>query len=427
MNTIIRLREHESADPRTHPGLRRSLSDADAATADALTASGKLAIVERRDGICIKADRYVGVVSIGDLTVQIRPKLGPEYLPSFLRYALGVKRHDTVRDAGVPLAKLGFIDLIAMLFLDEFDAIAQSGIFQEYRTRDATFSSPKGRIQFSRLARIPAGGSLTVPCRFDEHTHDIPLNRLLLATLTSLRSAVSDYALAFDLHARSAMLSELCTPAILDIGLVDACRLALNRMSQYYESAVDLAALILESMGVSALGERDQTMPGFLFDMALLFERFVSRLCQDYAPPGIVIQSQAATTKAFAYIANPYNWLIPRLQPDIVVRDVSGKPVRILDTKYKLIAPNNPPTPADLYQLTLYSLGFDRHSAVPARIVYPVLTHHTAEPVLMFRGFDGTFTGAQVSCFGLDMAACSAALNRRDTNALQAIVKRLLQ
>jgi len=426
MNATIRLTEYEAADPRTHPELRRELSAEESKIVESINSSRRLEIVERRDGLRIKANRYVGVVSIGELSIQIRPKLRPELLPTFLRYALGVSRHDTVRDARAQLSELGFIDLIAMLFLDEFDGILQSGLIQEYRTKDAARAAPKGRIQFGQLARVPPGGALTVPCSFDERSHDIPLNRLLLATLNTLISSVADYSLAFDLHTRAAMLAERCEPVILDVALVSICRNTLNRMSHYYERAVDLAELILRSMGIAANGEETEALPGFLFDMAQLFEQFVAKLCSEYSPRGMTSDAQVTKRDAFAFNANPYHWRRPALRPDIVVRDASGKIVRILDTKYKLLGPNAPPSPSDLYQLTLYSLGFSNTGSVPARIIYPTLQTAPQTAVLQFRGFDDNSKSATITMFGLDIAHCAQALDKRDHNELAAIARNVI-
>lgn len=426
MNAIIQLREYETADARTHPELRRDLSAEESAIVKAVNRSGRLEIVELKDGLRIKANRYVGAVSIGGLSVQIRPKLGPEHLPAFLRYALDVRRHDTVRDARVALTDLGFVDLIALLFLDEFDGIVQSGLIQEYRTKDAALPAPKGRIQFGRLARIPPAAALTVPCRFDERTHDTPLNRLLLATLNILTGSVTDYSLAFDLHTRASMLSERCSSAILDGPLLDASRTGLNRMSHYYERAVDLAELILRSMGMAAVGNETETLPGFLFDMAQLFERFVARLCHEYAPKGVAVDAQVTKRHAFTFQANPYNWKRPALRPDIVVRDASGKIIRILDTKYKLLGKNAPPSPTDIYQVTLYSLGFSNTDVTPARIIYPTLQASPPTAVLQFKGFENRSRQATITMYGLDIARCAHALDRQDRTELIQITGELI-
>jgi 5-methylcytosine-specific restriction enzyme subunit McrC len=422
----IRLTEHENADQNSHPDLAVSLTAQESALVESINATGRLEVIERKHGLQIKTNRYVGAIAIGPLSVQIRPKLGPEHLPTFLRYALNVRRHDTLRDASVAIAELGFVDLIAMLFLDEVDALIQSGLRQEYRTRGSELISPKGRIQFGRIAVTPPNISLALPCRYDERTHDITLNRLLLATLNVLRGQVSDYGLAFDIHARSIMLAEMCATVVFDAILIDSARASLDRMSQYYERGVDLAELILRAMGVASMAQESVPMPGFLFDMAMLFESFVARLCREYAPRGMVVDAQVTKRGSYEFVANPYKWRLPGLRPDIVVRNAAGEPLRVVDTKYKVFGPGRPVGPADLYQLTLYSLGFDRNHSVPARIIYPGRGASGQDAVINFRGFGDSSKSSTVTVTALDLAACASALVRSDKEELTSIVAKLI-
>jgi 5-methylcytosine-specific restriction enzyme subunit McrC len=197
-----------------------------------------------------------------------------------------------------------------------------------------------------------------------------------------------------------------------------------DRRSGYYAPVVTLAEVIPE--GTGAVFEQDEALPlpGFLFNMDRLFERFVARLCREHAPPGLRVETQESSSSAYLYRANPHRWLRPRLRPDLMVRDAGGRAVLVLDTKYKILA-GIPPAPGDLYQLTLYSMSFGRGTFVPARIIFPCVGSVGEKPVLDFYGLR-TQVLASISLVGLNLQACANALRHGDRPPLHNLVNELL-
>jgi 5-methylcytosine-specific restriction endonuclease McrBC regulatory subunit McrC len=284
---------------------------------------------------------------------------------------------------------------------------------------------PKGKLLLSQLARRPIGTRIEAPCRYTHRTPDVPLNRLVLAALQALRPAVLDRRLRFELHAREALFREICELAPLSYPVLQEARASMDRRSAYYEPVLRLAELVLESAGPTFVDGRTERLPGFLFNMDRLFERFVARLWREHVPPGLRVQSQESLRTAYRYRVNPHRRQPPELRPDIVVRDARDRPVLILDTKYKLLADKSL-APADLYQLTLYSLSFGREAHVPARIVYPSHGPAGTEPVLDFLGFQHAHVLGSVSMYGLDLRECAEALRRGSRTMLDGIVMDML-
>lgn len=427
MSEVVRLAEWQVADPRSHPPLRRGELSADiAARIKELNRTGQVEIVELREGLRIETRSSVGSIRLGDLTLQIQPKIAPDVIPVFMRYALGLDTVSPSPVAAAPVQEFSFTDLVALLLRDEVDLLVHAGLLQEYRTDEAWLSSPKGRIRFEQLARHPVRSQIAAPCRFIRRTPDVVLNRLVLGALAALRPAVNDHPLAFDLHSREMLFRDLCRSEPLSRQLLEEARGALDRRSRYYEPLVRIAELILAGLGPAFEADRSAALPGFLFDMNRLFERFVARLCREHAPEGLRIETQETMGQAYRYLANPHGWPVPRLCPDIVVRARDGTPLLVLDTKYKRLDGAMRTTSADLYQLTLYSLAFGREGCVPARIVYPSLTSDAAEPVIGFFGFQSQAVLASVSLYGLELGACARALRQRDPVELQGLTTRLL-
>lgn len=402
---IVELSEWQT---RSLPGvfLNRSAQ----AAANAL--HGRLAIRELRSGLEIEAKSFVGTVRLGDLTIHVHPKLSAAHIPPFMRYALSFDSVTLLPQASVPAGAHGFVDLVAVMLLEVVDRLIHGGLAQEYHRTRQVVPAPRGRIRFVDLARRPPQ-DLALPCQYDRRTPAIALNRVAIGALGLLRPLVRDRGLSFELHTREATLQDFCGSATLSHHLLQHARTSLDRRTAHYEPLLRLADLLLASQGPVFLSQDDTPLPGFLFDMNLLFERFVARLCADYAD--LRIDPQHATRNAYHYVANPHHWLRPALRPDIVMRDAANRPVMILDTKYKSLG-TSPPSPADLYQLTLYSLT---HGGVPAILVHP--SDVAAEPILQLKNL------ATVAVRGLDLARCAEALRTHDEPGLKTIVRDLLR
>lgn len=175
------------------------------------------------------------------------------------------------------------------------------------------------------------------------------------------------------------------------------------------------------------------TLRSYLFNMNALFERFVARLCKEFGPPSLKIETQESLRTAYRYTSNSHGWQVPRLRPDIVVRRLASKgqtnpAVLVIDTKYKLLAGKRP-SPADLYQLTLYSLAFGGQTPVPSRIVFPTdgATSSSANtPKLDFVGFGSGQQPATIDLFALSLPEVALAIRKRDRITLRQVTSQLL-
>ena len=186
--------------------------------------------------------------------------------------------------------------------------------------------------------------------------------------------------------------------------------------------------LILSARGPAFVAERGTSsavLPGFLFDMNDLFERFVTRLCREHAPRHLRVERQASSAHAFHYLANPHQWQLPRLRPDLVLYD-GREPRLVIDTKYKDLTGTRP-NASDLCQLTLYSLSFGRDRFVPARLVFPARRTAEVEPALEFRGMRGGVALARVTVFGLEMENCLESLRSANHTQLTEAVAAMVQ
>ncbi len=121
-----------------------------------------------------------------------------------------------------------------------------------------------------------------------------------------------------------------------------------SRLNARYHDALRLAELVLRGASVEHRPGK-VTVPGFLFDLARVFEDFVTAaLADELAERGDHRGSRPAPADHHLDERGSV-----RLTPDFVVHTGDGTPVGVADTKYKAERPSGYPN-ADLYQMLAY-------------------------------------------------------------------------
>lgn len=357
--TVLDLVEGGAAvEVELAPELGQLLAASDAVTAApsivpgwwTVAPAGKVGVVR------IGGARAVGGIGRTDgVEVWVRPKLDIHRLVFLLGYATDAKGW---RDTDVPLASApGLLPALAHAFARQAQRALAGGVLQGYRTVQEALPVVRGRIRIADQLRYRFGLPLPVEVSYDEFTIDITENRLLRAAAERLLRVPRIGA------GVRRMLHRLSSVTLADVSHLPARGPAPawepTRLNARYAVALRLAELVLAAESFEH--ERgDVRTTGFLFDMAKVFEDFVSvALREALAPWGGRVAFQYRTDLDEAGLVPMY--------PDIVwVRD--GAPVAVLDAKYKAEKPSGFPQ-ADLYQMHAYCtvLGLDTGHLVYAR------------------------------------------------------------
>ena len=324
--------------------------------------------------------QFVGAVRVGALHLEILPKLdgldGPEAVRRNLLAMLAKTQDLEVRAseaADFRESAEPFICVLARLYCRRLLEAVRFGLRQEYVAHEDLLPFIRGKVDWPSQARLQVSQRLEFRCLFDERSADTPMNRTLKAAL---------------LVAESMLEGATATSAVTELRHVfetvaDArpprdviARLRTDRMSQRLGPLLVLAKLILGNtnpdLGRSADGDRSTY--AVVWDMNVLFEEYVGRICQDvFEPKGFRVDLQEggsahlaeeATSKRRAFF----------LKPDILLR--KGRNPRVVaDTKWKRLDPKKADlgvSGADVYQVLAYAHRYGTESAV---LVYP---HHAA-------------------------------------------------
>lgn len=309
--------------------------------AEALAAAGvvQVALTDRPGWWEVSPATQIGVVSVAGVQVVVEPKIGINRLVFLMGYARrpAFWRDDRVlldADADLPEALADAFVRLATRALDQ-------GLLKGYVTVDETLAVLRGRVREADQLRRRWGRSIPLEVRYDEFTVDIAENQVLLAaTEQLLRTPRVGVRHRAGLQRLRMQLADVSSPARGGVRPVWRP----SRLNAKYVPALELAELILAGRSFEQrVG--DLVVSGYLFNMATIFEDFVTVALQEaFRPFGGRSQLQYRTHLDEAQT-------VP-VRPDFVWSD-AGVPQVVVDAKYKAEKPSGFPQ-ADLYQLLAY-------------------------------------------------------------------------
>jgi len=118
-----------------------------------LARKSMLEVVELATGLSVRAFSYVGDIILGDIRINIRPKIEGNTLLNLFRYAYGLKDLHLFRLSHYDIADLMFQDLIINQLVGEIRGIISRGLVRQYVRTPEDLSTLAGRIDFQRMAK----------------------------------------------------------------------------------------------------------------------------------------------------------------------------------------------------------------------------------------------------------------------------------
>lgn len=343
----LRLREHTTTlgvplTPTQVDGLRRC-----APWLQVQPSAGRAGHYDLRPG------SQVGVLGIGDLDIEIRPKLPIQRVLFLLSY---LAEQRWWRDEEVPLERdIGLLEAMVPGFVLQVRRALRRGLLQGYQTREEALALVRGRIRFDDQIRHRHGRFPPAEVRHDVFTEDIEANRLLKAATARLRRLrlrdPKSRRLLAELDAALATVSAITYhPRHLP-------EIAYNRLNLHYRPALELARLILraESFDLAHGGVR---VVGCLIDMNVIFEDFVVVALREQL--GLSERELPQGAKGRHLYLDQGRQV--HLRPDISWWE-AGRPVFVGDVKYKRTNATGVLHP-DIYQTLAYAVATDLPAAL---------------------------------------------------------------
>ena len=314
---------------------------------------------------------YVGVLQIGNLTIEILPKadrVEDEETKNkwhnaliYMLHICGYLNIDSISQANLQIQRLTLIDLFYKVFIDEVKTIAHQGLIRKYRHNTDNRNFLKGRLIFSKHIAQNHLHKEKFYTSAQVYDHNNSFNQILLKALKILRSNCKN----------SLLYSEICDllfyfENVADIKIDDHTfnGLQFTRNTAKYEKAITLARLIILNYSPDIKNGQNNVV-GLLFDMNMLYEKVVYKLLKSsenkYKHYQLKLSSQHS--KKF--------WNSRTIRPDILGEYTSTNNQEmkrfIIDTKWKRPYDGNP-ADDDLKQMFAYNVHFGAYLSV---LLYP--------------------------------------------------------
>ena len=314
---------------------------------------------------------YVGVIQVGNLTIEILPKADRSPVGNKIKWRgillemlrqTGVLEPEIVHDATLRLQNAPLLDLYFDAFLSAVEQLTHHGLVRKYRLTTGNLGKLKGRLLF----RQQIAKNLMHPERVFTAHEEYDRNNLFNQILKKAVSVVGCTSTNNSVSTRAQGLG-LVFEDIAEVLVTEQTfsRLRFDRNTERYRRAIQLARLIILNYAPDLQGGRESVL-AILFDMNRLFERFIyvqmKRAEPRYRNQGLTITGQG--TKQF--------WGGRRIRPDIQAAFKAGPLLKcvILDTKWKL-PKTNEPEDADIQQMYVYNVHFGSGQSV---LVYPAFS-----------------------------------------------------
>ncbi|GJM42160.1 MAG: hypothetical protein DHS20C20_24420 [Ardenticatenaceae bacterium] len=302
----------------------------------------------------LTAQGWVGQIEFPhQLTLRISPKV-----PMARIFNLWEEAYD------IRLAELGdgvtAVATVPQFFSVLAQILAQRVIRRGRQGFQKAYLRQTNRLPFVRGKLIPQKTSLATPtiqitCQFESQTTDIEDNQIVAYTLRQIaRSGQCSPAAQTAVRQAYHLLQPLVT--IRPFQPNNCQNRSYRRLNQDYATLHALCRFFLEHTGPRLATGDHQLMP-FLLNMAQLYEQSLANWLKANLQLPYQIKAQESTT------LGPNDEL--RFQIDLTLYGENGRPLAVLDTKYK--TPEKP-SQADISQVITYAKAKGCHHAL---LIYP--------------------------------------------------------
>lgn len=308
-----------------------------------------------------KAKSYVGIVQIPGLTIEILPKVcdtenlenerkaSRESLLFMLSY---IKKIPLLRrnNASLRIEKMTFFEALIALFAEMLNTELSRGIDHAYYYREENLCRFKGKLLVNQHIRHNAAHQERVFVGFDEFVSDTWLNRIIKKCCRVLVSLTTSRQNEKELRKALLILDEVSDREII---MQDFDRIPLNRNTERFKDIIDFCRLILQQRTPGFEKSQNNTF-SLLFPMEQVFEEFVAaviRRSPEFSEYKVEFQ------KPWVFATSASDKAPFRIRPDIVLKK-HGKPVLVLDTKWKLLDTNEKHfgiSQDDMFQMYVYT------------------------------------------------------------------------
>lgn len=314
----------------------------------------------------IRFNEHVGVIKVGDLTIEVLPKTDKHELEKaewqkvlldMLLISLQVEANTTTH-ANIQVRQHSVLETYLQLFLDEAEKLIHQGLVKKYRANISNQPALKGKLLVhQQITKNPIHAERFFVAH-SVYDRDNVYNFILRAALECIVHIGSN-GISRDAQAMLLFFPE-CNPRAVNEELFQ--RLTYDRKTEGYKQAIELARIILLNYHPDIRGGRNDIL-AIMFDMNYLWESFIYWSLKRAAAREGNVTVKAQSRQLFW--RHEDNWNL-KLKPDLVVT-IKEEVTRqiVVDTKWKY---QSRVTIQDVRQLYTYLHYFD---SIQGYLLYP--------------------------------------------------------
>lgn len=284
----------------------------------------------------LKAKQYCGILNFDNQDFYILPKIAnhndEQNLNIFiymLMYAYDVKLFNEDTSLSENLKSNNILEVFVQMFASNLLNELKKGIYKEYITMQDNFPVLKGKYLINENLKYNFTKN-KIYCEYDEFSSNNSLNQFFMYAIKYLQKFVKNKKLLKQCE----LIFDEVEDKSVDINKLEMVHF--NRLNSRFKTSFEIAILLLKQS--IPLFSQDKKSFAFLFDMNILFEKFIARMVKEL-DNNAKIQNQ-----------DNFNDLI--LKPDIILKN------QIIDTKYKKIKSIEDIKQSDKLQAFAYGVNY---------------------------------------------------------------------
>ena len=343
----------------------------------------------------IKFANFCGVVSLGNFSIEILPKIDRPELKAdkeksrdvLVRMLVKARRLKLYRTglAEIDIQKRNLLDIFILHFCEQLRIQLAQGMIRKYVKREKNLNVLRGRLLTERQFKLNLAHRERLFCRYDELSEDNVYNRILKFVLGILIKEATG-SRAFQQVSELLMRFDLISDSSVNSSSLDS--LNFDRLTERYEPIFDQCGYFLKGFYPDVRAGKEPCL-SVLFDMNRLFEEYVgAELRKEAWKLGLRLREQGL----WEYFATRQDSgeLVFRMAPDFSFLDRQDRPVGIADAKWKILneeEKNLGITQADMYQMGSYASVYGVKSLA---LIYPMQKKLTKPVRLTLKGSGAT-------------------------------------
>jgi 5-methylcytosine-specific restriction enzyme subunit McrC len=314
-------------------------------------------------GIVMSTKQFVGSAEFRDFIIEINPKFtNIKNLPLLIDYAHQISDKDFIdTELKFESSKNYPAEILISILTSQCQKLIRLGLSKSYVIVDENLPYLRGRLMLAQQIQNDAKINLKFACEYDELSSNTLENQIILYVLKKayhitqndfVKQKIHKLIHEFDMEVNDKVIQKS-----------DFNNIHYDRYNSHYEKIHFVCKLIFEQLGISDIYKHDTSFifPIFI-NMNTLFEKYVTRLFEDFTTDQITIKSQPDTATDAWETDAIVDSKDKGIEPDLIIESESDSEKYPIIADVKYMTSKNVGS-SQLYQIAFYLNDYKKNKA----------------------------------------------------------------